>query len=78
MDEIIKLMNFAKEYGVFIEFNSFSMIIRKYGETNGRPYKYNMAFAIEIIAERGLEKCFDYFEKYVNEEIKRLKEERTK
>ena len=78
MDEIIKLMNFAKEYGVFIEFNSFSMIVRKYGEINGKPYKYNMAFELEIITAKGVQKCLDYFEKCADEEIERLKEEGTK
>lgn len=78
MDEIIKLIHLAEEYDVIIEFNSFSMIVRKYGEINGKPYNYNMAFSIEKIAEKGVEKCLDYFEDCANKEIERLKEEGTK
>lgn len=73
MDEMIKLMHLAEEYDVLIEFNSYSMIIRRYGDIEGRTYNYNMSFLPSFIEEYGIEKCLDEFEDRLNKCIDDLK-----
>lgn len=73
MDEIIKLMHLAEKYDVFIEFNSHSMIVRRYGDIDGRAYNYNMSFAPSFVEEFGVEKCLDKFEDRCNKYIEDFK-----
>ena len=49
------------------------MIVQKFGEIDGRPYKYNMSFSPSFIEEFGVEKCLDEFEDRCNKYIEDLK-----
>lgn len=73
MDEIIKLMHLAEEYDVLIEFNSYSMIIQRYGDIEGRTYNYNTSFLPSFVEEYGVKKCLDEFEDRLNKYIDYLK-----
>ena len=75
MIDAAKVMSLCKYYDVYIEFTSLSLIIRKFGDIEGRNYKYSQAFLLEDIDLFGLERCIEIFDTRFNKELERLKNE---
>lgn len=73
---LYKIQELCKEFDIHIEINRDCLIFKRYGEINGRQYRYNQAFSLFEIEKRfgNLDNCADEYMTRLETEKAKLKE----